>query len=132
MDFQFASMEILRLKARYSILLYFYVLMPNHFHFLLESMKKGGIAGFMHDFSLFYAKYFRHVYQGTGHVWQGRYKEKLIKKDSYLIQCGKYIEDNPVRARLVERAELYQWSSARAHILSCPDPLVDPCPYVTL
>jgi len=85
---------------------------------------------FMHGITLSYAKYYRRQYEGDGHVWTGTYKSKNIEKDSYLQQCGKYIEENPVRAGLVKKAEDYPWSSARAHICKIADPLIDLCPYL--
>jgi putative transposase len=51
-----------------------------------------------------------------------------VLEDEYCAAAIKYVERNPVRAGLVARAEEYPWSSARAHILGLPDPLLAPCP----
>jgi putative transposase len=129
-DFNYAKSLIQKYKPPFAISLYFYVLMPNHVHFILETAKSKGISGFMHDFSLAYAHYYRKMYEGVGHVWQSRYKAKFLEKDSYLLQCGQYIEENPVRAGLVEKPEDYPWSSCRAHKFGIFDPILDPCPYI--
>ncbi|WP_406698302.1 hypothetical protein V5E97_05525 [Singulisphaera sp. Ch08] len=55
-------------------------------------------------------RYLRH-YHSSGHVWQGRFKAFPIQADDHLRTVLRYIERNPLRAKLVERAELWQWSS---------------------
>ena len=110
--------------------MYFYCFMPNHIHMIIEPAHFNVMPKFMHGLALSYAKYYRRQYEGDGHVWTGTYKSKNIEKDSYLQQCGLYIEANPVRAGIVKNPEDYPWSSARAHICKIADPLVDPCPYL--
>jgi putative transposase len=55
-------------------------------------------------------RYHRH-YSTSGHVWQGRYKSFIVQEDDHLLAVVRYIEGNPVRARLVESAERWAWSS---------------------
>jgi putative transposase len=55
--------------------------------------------------------HFRRKYKYFGHFWQDRYKSLLIEKDSYLLVCGKYVELNPVRAKIVETPDKYSWNS---------------------
>jgi putative transposase len=47
----------------------------------------------------------------TGTLWESRYKSSVVQSDTYLLACSRYIELNPVRARMVARAEDYRWSS---------------------
>ena len=47
----------------------------------------------------------------SGHVWQGRYKSFIVQKDDHLITVARYVEGNPVRARLVKSAKDWHWSS---------------------
>ena len=67
--------------------------------------------------ALFYSQKFRHKYNYTGYVWQGRFKSNLIEEDSYILQCIEYIHNNPVRAGMVEDPEDYPWSSYNFVIL---------------
>ncbi len=69
-------------------------------------------------------RYHRHHKSG-GHVWQGRFKSPVIQPDGHLLRVLRYIEANPVRARMVKRAEDYAWSSFRAHGLGEPNDLLD-------
>jgi len=85
--------------------------MPNHVHLLGEIHKKENLAKFMHGVNRSYTGYFNEKYQAVGHLWQGRFKSKLIIKDAYLLDCLTYIELNPIRATIVERPSEYKWSS---------------------
>ena len=63
-----------------------------------------------------YSKYFQYRYKEVGHLWQGRFKSKIIQKDEYLLNCMGYVEQNPVRAKIVTTAEKYVWSSYRSRV----------------
>ena len=69
-------------------------------------------------------RYHRH-YRSGGHVWQGRFKSPVIQNDEHVLAVLRYIEANPLRAKLVRRAEDYPWSSYRVHGLGVADELVD-------
>jgi len=60
--------------------------------------------------------------QARGHLWQGRFYSCLLD-ESYLIAASKYIERNPVRARIVRKPWEWKWSSASAHINKKESPL---------
>ena len=64
-----------------------------------------------------------------GHLWQGRFASFVVD-NPYLRSATRYVEQNPVRAGLVERAEQWPWSSARAHIQGKDDALVKVEPLV--
>ncbi len=59
-------------------------------------------------------------------MWQGRFKSPVIQDDEHLLTVLWYIEANPLRARIVKRAEEYRWTSYRAHGLGEADELLDP------
>jgi putative transposase len=91
-----------------------YTLMPNHWHLLLWPRNDGDLREFMHQLS---NSHTRQVHaetgtNGSGHLYQGRYKSFLVDSDSYMLTVMKYIERNPARAGLVRRAEEWQWGSA--------------------
>jgi putative transposase len=57
---------------------------------------------------------YRAAHHSSGHVWQGRFKAFAIEEDHHLLTVLRYVERNPLRAGLVERAEDWPWSSLRA------------------
>ena len=63
-------------------------------------------------------------YERTGTLWEGRYRASLVNSDEYLLCCYRYIELNPVRARLVNNPSAYRWSSYRHHALGQFDRVV--------
>ena len=91
--------------------IYHYCLMSNHIHFLVKTGNASGFSAFMKSISLAYYYYFKKKYGWTGHFWQGRYKSQPVGKDEYFLQCGKYIELNPVRAKIVKDPRSYPYSS---------------------
>lgn len=58
-----------------------------------------------------YANYYRRTHSHTGYVFQNRYKSIPIDRDSYLLECARYIERNPLRANIVRDISEYPWSS---------------------
>lgn len=96
-------------KAR----IYHWVLMPNHYHLLLELDTPEDLSAMMAGLNRAYTHYYHAAYHTAGYLWQGRFKSRPIEKDRYLIACGRYIERNPVRAGIVLEAQEYPYSSAR-------------------
>ena len=90
-----------------------YVLMPNHWHLILYPRSDGDLSLFMQWLTLTHTQQY-HVWKqttGHGHIYQGRYKSFLIEQDSYLLTAIKYVERNPVRAKLVKKVEAWRWGS---------------------
>ena len=85
--------------------------MPNHVHFLINAIKGPDMPKFLQGINLSYTLYYKRKYKFTGSLWQGRYKSFLIDKDSYLLECARYIERNPLRANMVEYISKYPYSS---------------------
>jgi len=75
--------------------------MPNHIHLIGEPVHPKKLPKFMQCLHRSYTAYFNNKYNKVGHLWQGRFKTKIIAKDKYLIQCIAYVEQNPVRANLI-------------------------------
>ncbi len=116
-----------RFALKYQLNIYHYCIMSNHFHFAIE--------GDIHDISsLFRSVCSRYTIQyhtmthGHGSIWQPRYKSVLVQKEGYLSRLGRYIELNPVRAKMIEATQLlnYPWCSARCYLTGEADELVDP------
>ena len=66
---------------------------------------------------------YHRCHRSGGHVWQGRFKSPVVQDDDHLLTVLRYIEANPTRARMVERAGDYRWSSFAAHGLGKADEL---------
>ena len=102
---------IYKYKKEHPFDLYHYCLMPNHIHLLIQTNKATDFSALMKKTNLSYYHYFKKKYGWTGHFWQNRFKSKPVGKDEYFIQCGKYVELNPVRANIVKDPQEYLYSS---------------------
>lgn len=123
-DFKFYLEKLAELKAEHPFDLYHYCLMTTHLHFHIRVIKESDFSNFSKRLNLSYSIYYRKNYGGTGHFWQGRFKSQLITNDLYFIQCGKYIELNPLKAKMVKKPEDYPWSSYRHYALGEKNPLL--------
>lgn len=73
--------------------MYSYCLMTTHAHFIIDSAG-ADVSKFMKAINLSYAIYFNKKYNRHGHLFQGRFKSKLITNDKYLIMLSAYIHSN--------------------------------------
>ena len=91
-----------------------YCLMPNHFHLVLWPSASGQMGGFMRLVTATHSKRWHSVRgsTGTGCVYQGRYRRSAVQADMHFLIVCRYVERNPLRSRLVGRAEDWPWSSA--------------------
>ncbi len=109
-----------------------YTIMPNHWHLVLLPRKDGDLAIFMHWLSTTHTRRVHVATKtvGAGHLYQGRYKSFLVEDDNYLRTLIKYVERNPVRAKLTRQCQAWQWGSAWRRISGTPKQkkLVDPSP----
>lgn len=116
-------------KKRFPADIFHYCVMPNHFHFLLRISRGLDLPRWMHRIQLGYARYFMKLHGFVGHVFQQRFRSPRIAEESYYLQCGRYIERNPVKAGLVKEAADYRYSSARFYVRGETDELVTPNVY---
>ena len=96
--------------------LWAYCLMNNHFHLLVTPDCSDGLGKCLHGTTFRYAQYFNSKYSRRGRLWENRYFSCTVDKDEYLWAVVKYIEINPVRAKIVRSPEEWRWSSAQEHI----------------
>jgi len=108
---------------KHDFLIYHWVLMPNHYHLLLEIKKPERLSSIMSGLARSYVYCYHKKYQSCGHLWQGRFQSQPIQKETYLLACGRYIERNPVKANLTTYAEDYLYSSANYYIYGKQDNL---------
>lgn len=113
---------------RFECAVHAYVLMGNHVHLLLTPARADGAIGLMQALCVRYARYFAETHQHTDALWESGFDASPIHARQYLLACMRYIESNPVRARLVTRPGAYRWSSFRANALGQDDALITPPP----
>ena len=96
---------------KYHVAIHAFVLMTNHVHLLMTPSAKIGISQLMQSLGRYYVRYINQSYGRTGTLWEGRYKSTLVDEDRYLLTLSRYIELNPVRARMAPHPRDYPWSS---------------------
>jgi putative transposase len=116
---------LFKVKTEENVKIHHYVFMPNHFHLIAGVNKNSDLGKFMMRLTLKYSNYFKKKYSFVGQLWQGRFKSRLIDTERYLVQCGKYIELNPVRAGIVDKPEDYIFSSYNHYAAGRKDKLID-------
>jgi putative transposase len=104
-----------------------YCLMPNHVHVIVVPADADGLRRTFADAHRRYTGYINARQRWTGHLWQGRFGA-VAMDEAHLAQAMRYVSLNPVRARLVARAEDWAWSSVRAHLVGEDDGLVRVAP----
>lgn len=107
---------------RFTIEVYAFVLMGNHYHLLLKTPDANLSKG-MQWFGTAYTRKFNLMNSRSGHLFQGRFKSIIVENEAYLLRLSCYIHRNPLRAGIVERLSDYQWSSYRyyAYRKKAPD-----------
>jgi putative transposase len=88
-------------------------LMPNHVHFVVMPIADRDVTTWMHWLFTTHSRHYNDRYEKVGHVWQGRFKASLAQTDRHLLTVMRYVERNPLRARLVDAAEDWKWGSLR-------------------
>ena len=105
-DYRYFQYKIAKYKNKYSIKIITYCLMPNHYHLLLYTEdQKENIPKFMHSLQLSSAMRFNKKYPHSGHVFQGRYRNIPVLDPVYMQRIIEYINENPVRKKLVKLAK---------------------------
>ena len=106
--------------ARFGLAVHGFVLMTTHYHALATPGDCLSLPRAMKELGERYARYFNRKYERIGTVWTGRYRAIPVDSAMYWLTCLRYIEQNPVRSKMVESPEQYPWSSYRANALGEP------------
>ncbi len=109
-DREYFLRKVGEFSVEYSVDIFSYVLMNNHYHLLLRT-NLPNLPDFMHRINLVYTKYFNYKRGTNGHLFQDRYKSFVIDSDNYFISALRYIALNPVVAGIVTNASEYEWGS---------------------
>lgn len=108
----------------YDVRLYAFVLMKNHYHLLVRT-EQANLSRFVQRLNTSYALYFRYKHNAPGHVFQGRFKAKIVEDDEYAHRLIRYIHLNPVkmekqkplsRGEKIEWLEKYPWTSYHGYV----------------
>ena len=99
-------------------------LMPNHVHLILTPSDADGLRAALAEAHRRYSRRINLAHDWTGYLFQGRFSSYPMD-EAHLMAAVRYVELNPVRAGLAERAEDWRWSSARAHVTGHADGITD-------
>ncbi len=100
-----------------------YCLMPNHVHLIVVPDSEDGLRRGIGEANRRYTRRVNLRKRWRGHLWQGRFASYVLD-EHYLLTAARYVEMNPVKAKLVRRPGQYRWSSAAAHLKGRNDCLV--------
>jgi len=97
--------------------------MNNHVHFIAVPMETTSLAKTFHTVHMRYSQYINQSRGAVGHLWQGRFYSCALD-EPHLYSAVRYVENNPVRAGIVEKPHDYKWSSATNRIYKKSDPVL--------
>ena len=127
-DYKAYKWDIRNYKKKFNFDVFHYCLMPNHTHLLIRVAIGNELPRIMQGISQSYAKHYKRNYKLIGNLFQGRYKSIFIGNDDYLMECGRYIERNPLRADLVADLSDYYFSSYNYYSGCKRDDIITPDP----
>lgn len=107
---------------RFGVQIWAYCLMPNHVHLIAVPGDESGLRLALGEAHRRYTRVVNQRQGWVGHLWQGRFSSCALD-NAYVLAAARYVELNPVRARLTKRARDWRWSSARAHLARRDDGL---------
>jgi len=113
-------------SEKHQVSIHAWVLMTNHVHLLCTPSSADGISKMMQSLGRSYVRYFNYHHQRTGTLWEGRFKACLVHASEYLLNLYRYIELNPVRAKMVKVPADYVWSSYQCNALGRKSRLLTP------
>ena len=112
--------------SEFGVDIHAWVFMTNHVHLLATPQSDEAISLMMQALGRRYVRYFNRSYQRTGTLWEGRFKSCIVQTERYLLELYRYIELNPVRAKIVEEAVDFHWSSHHFNALGVESALCQP------
>ena len=126
--FEFKNI-IRRYINRAKAMVYHWCLMDNHYHIVMELPQPERISKVVGGIQQVYTMTYHKKYKTAGKLFQNRFKSQAIEKELYLLACGRYVEQNPVRAGLCRQAWDWEWSSAKCYVNREDDNLTTANPY---
>ncbi|MBF0263527.1 MAG: transposase [Magnetococcales bacterium] len=117
--------------ARFGVEIWAYCLMPNHVHLIAVPRTEESLRLAIGEAHRRYTRHVNFRQRWRGHLWQGRFASFPLD-EAYLLAAARYVELNPVRARMVSLPQEYPWSSARSHLSGLADRLINPRPLLDI
>jgi len=122
-DFQKYCSWIVKYSQKYKIEIVAYCLMTNHIHFIVIPKNKTGMSLCFNMVHMIFSIYKNKQKNRKGHLWQGRFYSSPMD-EVHFLHGVRYVEQNPVRANLVDQASDYTWSSSRFHLGLEKNPII--------
>jgi len=116
---------------RCNVAVWAYCLMPNHTHMIAVPESEEGLRRAIGEAHRRYTRRVNFREGWKGHLWQGRFGS-FPMDERYLLAAARYVELNPVRAKLSAKPEGYAWSSTAAHLSGIDDRLVKVAPLLEM
>jgi putative transposase len=117
-DYEAFEKLLVEAYERLPIRILAYCIMPNHWHLVLWPDQDGQMSRFLQWLTATHARRWRMNHQsvGLGYVYQDRFKSFPVEEDEHFLTVCRYVERNPLTAKLVRRAEQWRWSSLRRRV----------------
>jgi putative transposase len=116
-------------RVLFGLRVYAYCLMTNHVHLIVDPRDDpASISALMKRLAGRHSRRVNAERGTSGSLWEGRFKCSVIDTDRYLLTCGRYVDQNPVRAGIVATPRDYPWSSYCARAGLAANPIIDPDP----
>jgi len=122
-DYELYKAYLSESLCKASVEVWAYCFMPNHVHLIVVPKTEDGLRNFFGEAHRRYTRAVNFREGWRGYLWQGRFRS-FVMQERYLMAAVRYVENNPVKAGLCEKAEDWRWSSASAHIAGQDDSLV--------
>jgi putative transposase len=117
--------------GQHKVQVWAYCLMPNHVHLIVVPSSEDGLRRAIGEVHRRYTRRVNFRKGWRGHLWQGRFAS-FVMDEGYLLAAARYVETNPVRAKLVREAQRWRWSSAAAHLAGKDDGVVQVRPLLEM
>lgn len=114
-DYLYYLKKLQAVLEKRSFALICYCLMPNHIHLIVQQRDDDSPVQLIASLHTSYSMHFNYKYHTVGHLFQDRYKQRVIENDDYMKSLIAYIHLNPVKARICAYPKEYQWSSYREY-----------------
>ena len=106
---------------RFDAVVLAYCLMDNHYHLVIHT-RRANLSRLMQHLNGVYTQAYNRRHRKVGHLFQGRFKGILVDENAYMLEVCRYVDLNPVRARIVRDPGKWPWSSYSAHTAQVPSP----------
>ena len=107
---------------RFDAVVLAYCLMDNHYHVVIHT-RRANLSRMMQHLNGVYTQAYNRRHRKVGHLFQGRFKGILVDEHAYMLEICRYVDLNPVRARIVRNPGKWPWSSYGAHTGQIPSPV---------